>query len=117
MNFPPVTLGFPAWILGRLRRVPITFEIQDMWPETLRATGMVKNETALGIVDWLARWGYRRAAAIRVISPGFRDNLLSKERVRREDSRNLKLGRYRCYRPREPSTELADEFGLKTVST
>jgi len=75
---PPLTVGFPAWILSRFLRVPFIYEIQDMWPETLRATGMVRSEKVLGIVGRFAKWIYRRAAAIRVISPGFRENLLDK---------------------------------------
>jgi hypothetical protein len=39
--YPPAIVGGPAWLLSRLWRVPFTLEIYDMWPETLRATGMV----------------------------------------------------------------------------
>jgi len=112
VNFPPVTLGFPAWVLSWLRRAPMTFEIQDLWPETLEATGMVKNKRALAIVRWLADWGYRRAAAIRVISPGFREHLLGKgiapEKIR-VISNSVDTERHK---PREPSAELAEKYGL-----
>lgn len=73
---PP--LGAGAVCLSRLLRIPFAIEIQDIWPETLKSTGMVNNRTALGTVDRLAKFVYRNAAAIRVISPGFRDNLLNK---------------------------------------
>lgn len=112
VNFPPVTLGFPAWILSRLRRVPITFEIQDMWPETLRATGMLKHEGALAIVGYMANWGYRRAAAIRVISPGFRENLLGKNVPAEKIHVISNWVDTDRYEPREPSAALAAEFGL-----
>ena len=112
VNFPPVTLGLPAWILSWRRRAPITFEIQDMWPETLQATGMLNNRTALAIVGRLAKWGYRQAAAIRVISPGFRENLIGKnvpaEKIR-VISNWVDTERYQ---PREASAELGNEFGL-----
>ena len=75
---PPGTIGLPAWFLSRLWRVPFTYEIQDMWPETLRATGMVNSERILAVMGSFAKWTYARAAAIRVISPGFRANLLGK---------------------------------------
>jgi glycosyltransferase involved in cell wall biosynthesis len=77
-NFPPVTLGPPTWMLSRLMRAPMTFEVQDLWPETMAATGMVTNPRILKWVDRLAMWGYHRSAAIRVISPGFRDHLVAK---------------------------------------
>jgi putative colanic acid biosynthesis glycosyltransferase WcaI len=75
----PPTTCFPAWALSRLWRVPFTYEVQDLWPDTLRATGMVAGGGALGLVDRYCRWAYRKAAAIRVISKGFREELLSRQ--------------------------------------
>ena len=75
---PPLTIGIPAFVLSRLWRVPFVYQIQDMWPETLAATGMFSNQRLLGWIDRLARWIYAKAQAILVISPGFRQNLLDK---------------------------------------
>jgi glycosyltransferase involved in cell wall biosynthesis len=75
---PPLTVGLPAWWIGWLRRIPYVFNIHDMWPEALAATGMIPSPTA---AKWLGAWArfvYRRAAAIIVISPGFRRNLIEK---------------------------------------
>ncbi|MBN1545602.1 MAG: glycosyltransferase, partial [Syntrophaceae bacterium] len=38
---PPLTIGIPSYVLSRLWRVPFVYQIQDMWPETLKATGML----------------------------------------------------------------------------
>ena len=75
---PPLTLGVPAWIISNLRRAPFVFEIQDMWPEMLKASGMLDNSAILGAVARLGMFVYQRAAAITVISPGFRKNLAEK---------------------------------------
>jgi colanic acid biosynthesis glycosyl transferase WcaI len=75
---PPLTIGLPAWVLSRLWRVPFVYQIQDLWPETLQATSMINNGRALRAIGRFAGWVYRRAAAIVVISPGFRDNLRQK---------------------------------------
>jgi glycosyltransferase involved in cell wall biosynthesis len=53
-------------------------EIQDMWPENLNSTGMLRNNLALRVIGTFARWVYSKAAFVRVISPGFRLNLLDK---------------------------------------
>ncbi len=110
--YPPVTLGLPAWLLSRLWHVPLTCEIQDMWPETLLATGFVRNEQVLGLVGWFAKCIYRRTAAFRVITSGFKANLVSKG-----------VSAHRIYvvpnwadtdliRPVEPDPELAQRLGL-----
>lgn len=75
---PPLTVGIPAFVLSRLWRVPFVYQIQDMWPETLSATGMLTNRFALGIVGRFARLVYAKAAALCVVSPGFRANLIQK---------------------------------------
>ncbi len=75
---PPLTVGLPAYVLSRLWRVPFVYQIQDMWPESLSASGMLNNPRILAWVGSFADLVYRWAAAICVISPGFRQNLLSK---------------------------------------
>lgn len=75
---PPLTVGVPAYILSRLWRVPYVIQIQDMWPETLSATGMLHNRRVLESIGQFASWVYSKAEAICVISPGFRRNLLAK---------------------------------------
>lgn len=109
---PPVTVGLPAWILSKRLRVPFVYEIQDMWPETLSATGMVSNQRALGLVGWFAKWIYRRAAAIRVISPGFRENLIAKGVTPEKIHVVSNWVDADCYRPEQPDPVLAQETRL-----
>lgn len=73
-----LTLGVVAALIRAVRGTPFVFDIQDVWPDTLRATGMVNSERVLGAVDRAARWTYRRAARIVVLSPGFRQLLLER---------------------------------------
>lgn len=75
---PPLTVGLPGWLLSRFWRVPFVYQIQDMWPETLQATGMLNNKRILRAIARFARFIYRRADAICVISPGFKANLVEK---------------------------------------
>ncbi len=109
---PPLTIGWPAWVLSLLKRVPFTYEIHDMWPETLQATGLLNSQRLLRCIGWAAKRVYRRAAAIRVISPGFRDNLLGKgvppEKIH-VISNWVNTDRYR---PVQPDRELAEKLGL-----
>lgn len=74
----PPTTCLAAWHLGRIWNVPFTYEVQDMWPETLQATNMITNVNSLSTVGKYCEWVYGKAAAIRVISPGFGENLVSK---------------------------------------
>ncbi|MBI3697013.1 MAG: glycosyltransferase family 4 protein [Acidobacteria bacterium] len=74
----PVTAAVPAAVIGWMRRVPFVYEVQDMWPETLRSTGVANNSILVGALARAGDFAYRRAAAITVISPGFKRNLIGK---------------------------------------
>ena len=69
---PPLTVGITASFIRLFRRIPVVYDIQDMWPDTLRATGMIGNPRALNIVEAVCQWVYRRVDQIVVLSPGFK---------------------------------------------
>lgn len=75
---PPLTVGMSAALIRMFRRVPVVYDIQDMWPDTLKATGMFSNEKALRLVSRVCDWVYRRVDQIVVLSPGFRRLLIER---------------------------------------
>jgi len=75
---PPLTVGIAASLIRLFRRVPVVYDIQDMWPDTLRATGMVSNSRALDIVGTICKAVYRSVDRIVVLSPGFRKLLVER---------------------------------------
>jgi len=76
---PPITIGLAAAIIGLVRRIPFVLDIQDLWPDTLHATGMINNSHLLGIIAKLCQWVYCRAKHIVVLSPGFRNLLINRK--------------------------------------
>lgn len=75
---PPLTTSLAALFIGMFRRVPFITDIQDLWPDTLAATGMLTNTKALAIIDKVCNFVYHRAAKIVVLSPGFKARLVGK---------------------------------------
>ena len=75
---PPLTVGVAAGIVRLLRRIPVVYDIQDMWPDSLRASGMLGNEKILAVVERVCQWVYRTVDKIVVLSPGFRNLLTSR---------------------------------------
>lgn len=69
---PPATVGFAAVCISFFRRIPFVYDIQDLWPDTLAATGMLTHRAALKLIDAGCRFVYRRAAKLVVLSPGFK---------------------------------------------
>jgi glycosyltransferase involved in cell wall biosynthesis len=75
---PPLTVGIAARVMRTLRGVPYLYDIQDLWPDTLPATGMATNRALLRGVSAACDWVYRGASRIAVLSPGFRRALVSR---------------------------------------
>lgn len=75
---PPATVALPALVIKMLRRSPVVYDIQDLWPDTVRASGMVSGRRILGMLGRWCNIVYRRTDQITVLSPGFRTILLSR---------------------------------------
>ncbi|WP_229779679.1 glycosyltransferase family 4 protein [Shewanella gelidii] len=73
---PPLTTALSAMVLGFFKRVPFVVDIQDLWPDTLAATGMLSNKKVLTVVSKFCQLVYRQASKIVVLSPGFKSNLV-----------------------------------------
>lgn len=60
----PITSALPALWLGWLRKKPVIMWVQDLWPETLQAVGVVKSPRLLKLLGYGVQWIYRRCAMI-----------------------------------------------------
>jgi glycosyltransferase involved in cell wall biosynthesis len=75
---PPATVGLPALTLKYLRRIPFVYDVQDLWPDTLAATGMVNDSVSLRLLGRWCQLVYRAAGRIVVLSPGFQQRLIER---------------------------------------
>lgn len=77
----PATVGLAGVVLARLWRRPFVLFIQDLWPDTVVATGMVPGRLVKpveSVLDRYTQWVYRAASRIAVISPGMRETLVDR---------------------------------------
>ena len=75
---PPLTVSLAAMIVKFFRRVPVVMDIQDIWPDTLAATGMIKNRVLLSLISKICDVTYKSADKIVVLSPGFKQLLIGR---------------------------------------
>jgi glycosyltransferase involved in cell wall biosynthesis len=67
----PITVGLPAIVLKKIKSTPIFFWMQDLWPESLSATGAINSKRILKIVEGIVRFIYRNCDCILVQSRAF----------------------------------------------
>lgn len=69
---PPMTAALAGLALRIFRGVPYVIDVQDLWPDTLAATGMVRSSKLVALVGWFTNFVFRHAARMIVLSDGFR---------------------------------------------
>lgn len=68
----PLTVALPAVWAAKRRRVPMVFEVRDLWPELPIAMGALKGAAPIRIALGLERFAYHNAAHIVALSPGMK---------------------------------------------
>ncbi|MEH1166196.1 glycosyltransferase family 4 protein [Micromonospora sp. CPCC 205539] len=79
---PPPTSYVPAGLLRTLRGVPAVLHVQDLWPESVTASGMAPSGLAGRALDVILsgtmRRIYRRCAGVAVIAPAMAEQLVER---------------------------------------
>ncbi len=75
---PPLTLGPAGWLVAGARRVPLVFNIQDVFPDVAVELGLLQGRRAIAAARWLERTTYRLSDAVTVLSDDLADNVREK---------------------------------------
>jgi len=75
---PPLFVGITAVILSLFKRLPIVFEVRDLWPESAIDTGVLKNKLIIKMAYWFENYIYKKAKLINVLTPAFKTKLIEK---------------------------------------
>jgi len=70
---PQFFTAFGAWVVGVLKRKPWVFELRDIWPESIKAVGEMKNSPTL--LRWLENielFLYRKSARVVSVTHSFK---------------------------------------------
>ncbi len=72
----PLTISIPAVFAARCNRLPMVFEVRDLWPELPIAMGALRNPFAQWMARRLERWAYKHSEAIIALSPGMKSGVV-----------------------------------------
>jgi len=78
---PPLFVGITGYVLSRLKRIPLVFEIRDLWPESAIDTGVLTNRTIIRFAYWFEGFIYRKSKLINTLTPAFRHKLITEKGV------------------------------------
>lgn len=73
---PQFFTAVAGWAVGVTKRIPFIFELRDIWPESIKAVGAMKESIAIHWLEKLELFLYRRATRIVSVTHSFRDTLI-----------------------------------------
>jgi glycosyltransferase involved in cell wall biosynthesis len=73
----PLTIAIPGIYSSFVNRVPLVFEVRDLWPEAPRQMGVLTNPLIFGLARGLELAAYRKARYVVALSPGMRDGVIA----------------------------------------
>jgi len=114
VDSPPLFLGVPGWIAAKLWRIPLIFNVADLWPDSVRDLGILHDGLLLKVAYRLERWIYRHSDAVTAVTGGIRDTLLGQKQLPPEKVLFLPNGvDTSLFRPQLPDNVLKKKLGLE----
>jgi len=74
----PLTIAIPALAAKFWHRIPMIFEVRDLWPEIPIAVGALRNPFTRSLARWLEKVAYRASAHVVALSPGIAAGIMKR---------------------------------------
>jgi len=71
----PLTIAIPGVRAAKKLKVPMVFEVRDLWPEVPIAIGALKNPLLIAAAKRLESFAYKNSARVIALSPGMADGV------------------------------------------
>lgn len=112
----PLTVGFPALVLKKLKKIPYLFEVRDLWPEVPIQMGGLRNKIAIKLALWFEKSIYINATHIVALSPGMYDGVASRGIHTRKISMIPNMSKIDTFGNMEKDFKLSEKLKLKKNS-
>ena len=67
-----------AFFAAKIKRIPWVFELRDIWPESIRTVGVLKNNITIRFLEKLELFLYKKADLIICVTKSFKKNLITR---------------------------------------
>jgi glycosyltransferase involved in cell wall biosynthesis len=72
----PLTIAIPAVYASKINKIPMVFEVRDLWPELPIAVGALKNSILIWGAKKLEKFAYNNSERIITLSPGMKNGII-----------------------------------------
>ncbi|MCF8241111.1 MAG: glycosyltransferase family 4 protein [Melioribacteraceae bacterium] len=88
---PPFSIGISGWVLSKLKRIPLVFEVRDLWPESLIQLGQVKNKILISLLEFIEKKIYQKAYYIVSVTDSYCD-IIRQKNITKDKIKVIKNG-------------------------
>lgn len=81
---PPLFIGITGYLLSKIKKAPMVFEVRDLWPESAIDTGVLSNKMIIKLAYSIEAFLYKKAKLINVLTPAFYKALTEKKNVSKD---------------------------------
>ena len=111
---PPLFLGVSGWIAAKWWGARFIFNVADLWPDSVRDLGIMKDGILMRMAQALEGWIYSCADYVTAVTEGIRCTLIEKKNVSPEKVLFLPNGvDTHLFESVEPDLSLKRELGLE----
>ncbi len=102
-----------AFLASRIKGVPFVFELRDLWPESIKAVGAMRDSLVIRLLERIEMFLYRHAAMIVSVTHSFK-RILIRRGIEADKIKVVMNGAdLSRFRPMPKDPELSERYGLK----
>lgn len=75
----PLTIAIPGIYAKRRKKIPMVFEVRDLWPKGPISQGVLTNPFVIALAEWLEKFAYNNSSHIIALSPGMKQGIIEAE--------------------------------------
>lgn len=72
----PLTIAFPGVIASKVKKIPMVFEVRDLWPEVPIAMGVLNKPYQIYLAKLLEKWAYNNSEHVIALSSGMKEGVI-----------------------------------------
>ena len=108
----PLTVGYVAMRLKKIKHWRYVFEVRDLWPEFPIQIGAIKNKFVIKYLRGLERRIYKNSEFVIALSPGMQDGVVATGMPKEKTAMIPNMSKPDKFFPHEPDSAIVKEFDL-----
>ena len=110
---PQFFTALGAFVVGLVKRRPWVFELRDIWPESIKTVGVLRDGPVISALEALEEFLYRRASRIVAVTHSFKTELVRRGIPSHKIDVVTNGADLSRFAPRPKPDALVDELGLR----